>query len=172
MCTWCSTIQWSGEQMEAWGWNDAWKSASAFTCLEDWMLLTDVLVVQGACSWLYTEICVFISLISSVTFTFSVGRGNSPSYGLREACLGEHMVWTHLLPELVKPSTPWRGAGPRVPLLWTSQISRWPCPLLTGPNIAIPKRRCPLGSQVLLFWKSSEFVLQSEIIRSLWNYAD
>lgn len=56
------------------------------------MLLTDVLVVQGACSSLYTEICVFISLISSVTFTFSARRGNSPSYGLREACLGEHKV--------------------------------------------------------------------------------
>lgn len=46
------------------------------------MLLTDVSVVQSACSSLCTEVYVFISLISSVTFTFSITRGNIPSYGL------------------------------------------------------------------------------------------
>lgn len=62
------------------------------------MLLTDVLVVQGACSSLCTEICVFINLISSVTFTFSVRRGNIPSYSLRQSCLGEHKGCTRSEP--------------------------------------------------------------------------
>lgn len=66
------------------------------------------------------------------------------------------------------------GAGPRAPLLWTAQIWCWRCPLLTGSDIATPKHRQPLGSQAPLFWKSqsSEFGLLSEIIHSLWNYAD
>lgn len=139
VCTWCSTIQWSGGQMEAWEWNNAWENSS-FTCLEDWRLLTDISAVQSACSSLCTVICVY-KLDIFCHFHFLCKERKHPKLWPQRLlswwAQGMHKVWTHALPELAKPSARWRGVGPRVLLLWTSQIWCWCSPLL--PNTAIPE---------------------------------
>lgn len=116
------------------------------------MLLTNVSLVLSAWSSLCAEICVFMSLPSSVTF---VRRGNVPSYGLRE-----HKVWIHSLPELgagnsaPAATAPQRWVGALLPLLWALQIWCWLSPLLTGSNTAMLNIFVLLELKCVLYSKS------------------
>lgn len=101
--TWYSTIQWSCGQMEAWKWNDAWKSSSSFYLPRGLMLLMDVsLCTVPAVHSALRFVCVYKpAFFCHLHFLCKEGKHpklwpqRALSRWVQELC----KVWSHLLLE-------------------------------------------------------------------------